>query len=149
MEFFNKIGDIASKTYKNASQKTGEIAKEAKIKMKMNENKSKINDLYEEIGKIVYQKYINKEEVKIEEDLNTYCNQIDELSKEIEKCQEEVLSLKNKRICENCYAEIELSSKYCPHCGFEQAEEKKEDIKNENKEEATTVEIVEEDKKEE
>lgn len=149
MEFFNKIGDIASKTYKNASQKTGEIAKEAKIKMKMNENKSKINDLYEEIGKIVYQKYINNEEVKIEEDLNTYCNQIDELSKEIEKCQEEVLSLKNKRICENCYAEIELSSKYCPHCGFEQAEEKKEDIKEENKEEATTVEIVEEDKKEE
>ena len=149
MEFFNKIGDIASKTYKNASQKTGEIAKEAKIKMKMNENKSKINDLYEEIGKIVYQKYINNEEVKIEEDLNTYCNQIDELSKEIEKCQEEVLSLKNKRICENCYAEIELSSKYCPHCGFEQAEEKEEDIKEENKEEATTVEIVEEDKKEE
>ena len=118
MEFFNKIGDIASKTYKNASQKTGEIAKEAKIKMKMNENKSKINDLYEEIGKLVYQKYINKEEVKIEEDLNTYCNQIDELSKEIEKCQEEVLSLKNKRICENCYAEIELSSKYCPPCLF-------------------------------
>lgn len=148
MEFFNKIGDIASKTYKNASQKTGEIAKEAKIKMKMNENKSKIKDLYEEIGKIVYQKYISKEEVKIEEDLNTYCNQIDELSKEIEKCQEEVLSLKNKRICENCYAEIELSSKYCPHCGFEQAEEKKEDIKEENKEEASTVEIVEEDKKE-
>ena len=149
MEFFNKIGDIASKTYKNASQKTGEIAKEAKIKMKMNENKSKINDLYEEIGKIVYQKHINKEEVKIEEDLNTYCNQIDELSKEIEKCQEEVLSLKNKRICENCYAEIELSSKYCPHCGFEQAEEKKEDIKEENKEEVTTVEIIEEDNKEE
>ena len=139
MEFFNKIGDIASKTYKNASQKTGEIAKEAKIKMKMNENKSKINDLYEEIGKIVYQKYINKEEVKIEEDLNSYCNQIDELSKEIEKYQEEVLILKNKRICENCYAEIELSSKYCPHCGFEQSEEKVEDIKKESEEEKTNI----------
>lgn len=148
MEFFNRLGDIANKTYQKTSKKTGEIAKEAKIKMKMNENKSKINDLYEEIGKIVYQKYINKEEIKIEEDLNTYCNQIDELSKEIEKCQEEVLSLKNKRICENCYAEIELSSKYCPHCGFEQAGEKKEDIKEESKGKKTTVEIVEEDKKE-
>ena len=148
MEFFNKLGDIANKTYQKTSKKTGEIAKEAKIKMKMNENKSKINDIYEEIGKIVYQKHIHGEDVKIEEDLNTYCNQIDELSKEIEKCQEEVLNLKNKRICENCYAEIELSSKYCPHCGFEQAEEKKEDIKEESKEEKTTVEIVEEDKKE-
>ena len=85
MEFFNKLGNIANKTYKSASKKTGEIAKEAKIKMKMNENKSKIKDLYEEIGKIVYQKHIHGEEVEIKEDLNSYCNQIDELSKEVEK----------------------------------------------------------------
>ena len=129
MEFLNKLGDIANKTYQKTTQKTGEIAKEAKTKMKMNENKSKIKDLYEEIGKIIYQKHIHGEEVKIEEDLNAYCNQIDDLSKEIEKYQEEILNLKNKRICENCYAEIELSSKYCPHCGFEQQEEKVEDIK--------------------
>ena len=134
MDFFNKLGNIANKTYKSASQKTGEIAKEAKIKMKMNENKSKIKDLYEEIGKIVYQKHIHEEEVKIKEDLNTYCSQIDEISKEQEKLQEEILTLKNKRICENCYTEIELNVKYCPHCGFEQAEEKKEDIKEEKKE---------------
>lgn len=149
MDFFNKLGNIASKTYKNASQKTGEIAKEAKIKMKMNENKSKINDLYEEIGKIVYQKHIHGEEVKIEEDVNSYCSKIDELLKEVEKYQEEVLSLKNKRICENCYTEIELQAKYCPHCGFEQPEEKKEDINEEGIEEKNTVEIVEEDKKDE
>ena len=96
MDFFNKIGDIANKTYKKTSQKTGEIAKEAKLKMKMNDNKSKINNLYEEIGKIVYQKYLNNEEVKINEDLNTYLNQIDELSKEIETYQEDILKIKNK-----------------------------------------------------
>ena len=149
MEFFNKLGNIANKTYKSASQKTGEIAKEAKLKMKMTEDKSKINDLYEEIGKIIYQKHIHGEEVKIEEDVNAYCKQIDEISKEIEKKQEEILALKNKRICENCYAEIELKSKYCPHCGFEQPEEKKEDINEEKTDDKNTVEIVEEDKKEE
>ncbi len=137
MDFFNKIGDIANKTYKKTSQKTGEIAKEAKLKMKMNDNKSKINNLYEEIGKIVYQKYLNNEEVKINEDLNTYLNQIDELSKEIETYQEDILKIKNKRICENCYSEINLDAKYCPHCGFEQKEEKVEDAKE--------IEIVEED----
>lgn len=145
MDFFDKIGDIASKTTK----KTGEIAKEAKIKMKMSENKSKITDLYEEIGKVVYQKHIHGMEVKIEEDLSEYCNQIDELSKEVEKYQEEVLALKNKRICENCYAEIELKSKYCPHCGFEQAEEKKEDIKEDATNQSVEAEVVEENKKEE
>lgn len=149
MEFFYKLRDIANKTYKNASQKTGEIAKEAKIKMKMNENKGKIKDLYEEIGKIVYQKHIHSDEVEIEEDLNTYCSQIDELSKEIEKAQEDVLALKNKRICENCYAEIELKAKYCPHCGFEQPEENKEDVKEDNIDDKNVIEIVEEDSKEE
>lgn len=144
MDFLNKLGNLANKTYKSASQKTGELAKEAKLKMKMNENKAKIKDLYEEIGKIIYQKHIHEEEVKIKEDLDSYCSQIDEISKEQEKLQEELLALKNKRICENCYTEIELNVKYCPHCGFEQADEKVEDIKEEN-----TVETVEEDNKEE
>ena len=145
MDFFNKIGDIANKTYRKTSQKTGEIAKEAKLKMKMNDNKSKINNLYEEIGKIVYQKYLNNEEVKINEDLNTYLNQINELSKEIETYQEDILKIKNKRICENCYSEINLDAKYCPHCGFEQKEEKVEDIKeNETSDEGTKeIEIIE------
>lgn len=145
MDFLNKLGDIANKTYKNASQKTGELAKEAKLKMKMNENKSKIKDIYEEIGKIIYQKHINGDEVKIKEDLDSYCSQIDEIAKENEKLQEEVLALKNKRICENCYTEIELNAKYCPHCGFEQAEEQFEDIHEDN----NTAEIVEEANKDE
>ena len=137
MDFLDKLKNVANKTYKSASQKTGELAKEAKIKMKMNENKSKIKDLYEEIGKVIYKKHMNNEEVKIKEDLDSYCSQIDEISKEQEKLQEEVLALKNKRICENCYAEIELNVKYCPHCGFEQAEEKVEDINEEKTSEVT------------
>ena len=147
MDFLNKLKNAANKTYQSASQKTGELAKEAKLKMKMNENRAKIKDLYEEIGKIIYQKHIHGEEVKIKEDLDTYCSQIDEISKEQEKLQEEVLTLKNKRICENCYAEIELKSRYCPHCGFEQPEEKKEDINEDKIDDKNTVEIVEEDKK--
>lgn len=149
MEFFNKIGDIASKTYKKTSKKTGEIAKEAKIKMKMNENKSNINNLYQEIGKIIYKKYLNKEEANIQEDLDSYCKKIEELSQEIEKYQQEVLSMKNKRICENCYTEIELTAKYCPNCGFEQPEEIKEEsneqpkVDEDNKK--SEIEIKEED----
>ena len=42
MEFLNKIGNIASETYKKTSKKTGDLAKEAKIRMKMNEDKGKI-----------------------------------------------------------------------------------------------------------
>lgn len=152
MEIFNKIGDFANKTYKKTTQKTGEIAKEAKIKFKMNDDKSKINNLYQEIGKAIYQKHLDSKDVSMDEELTSYCNQIDELSKEIEEAQAELLKIKNKRICENCYAEIELNVKYCPHCGFEQPEikveeeeTKSEDIEENNTEDAEVKEDSQDD----
>ena len=153
MDFLNKLGNIASETYKKTSKKTGELAKEAKIRMKMNEDKAKIKDLYEEIGKIVYQKHMYKEEVSVEEDVNSYCSQIDELSEEVEKALDKLLALKGKRICENCHTEIEIKVKFCPSCGTEQPEipveeyEEDKDEKKESEEDVKEAEIVD-DKKE-
>ncbi|MEI3402045.1 MAG: hypothetical protein V8R51_06970 [Clostridia bacterium] len=40
--------------------KTGKPAKEAKLRTKINENKSDINDIYKEIGKKVYEKHVRR-----------------------------------------------------------------------------------------
>ena len=143
MDFFNKIGNIASETYKKTSKKTGELAKEAKIKMKMNEDKGKIKDLYQEIGKIVYQKHIDNSKISMD-DVDSYCSQIDELSNGIENALDELLSLKGKRICEKCHTEIDVKVKYCPSCGTEQPE-----IVIEEAEVIEPEEVKEEDSKEE
>ena len=140
MEFFNKLGNMASETYKYTAEKTNKIAKETKIKMKMNEYKSKIEDLYEEIGKIVYQKHVREEDINIKEDLEEYCKKIDDLSNKVEESRMEILNLKDKKQCPSCYTEIEKENKFCPKCGAEQPEEAVE---------VKEVEIVEEDKKEE
>lgn len=132
MDFLNKLGNMASETYKKTSKKTGELAKEAKIRMQMNEDKAKIKDLYEEIGKIVYQKYMKQEELSIEEDLNSYCTQIDELSNHVEKNLGKLLTLKGKRICDNCHTEIDVKVKFCPSCGTEQPEIVEEVIEDSN-----------------
>jgi len=42
VDFFNKLGKKASKTYKITAEKTGKLAKEAKLRLKINENKSDI-----------------------------------------------------------------------------------------------------------
>ena len=128
MDFFSKLGNMASETYKKTSKKTGELAKEAKIRMKINEDKGKIKDLYEEIGKIVYQKYVKDEKLSVKEDLNSYCSQIDELSENIDKAYDELLALKGKRTCENCHTEIDSKVKFCPSCGKEQPELKIEEV---------------------
>lgn len=48
---FDKLGKKASEAYKMTADKTGKIAKETKIKFKIGELRTQVNDVYEEIGK--------------------------------------------------------------------------------------------------
>lgn len=147
MNFFDKIGEKASKTYKYTTEKTSKLAKEAKLKMFMNENKSKIEDLYSEIGKKVYENHIREEDsdADISLELEEYCIQIDELSDRIEDNRKEILSLKDKRQCDNCYYEIDIEYNYCPNCGQFQEKinktEEQDEIQEELRQEQITKDI--------
>ena len=129
MEFFDKLTKKASETYKGAAEKTGKIAKEAKLKLKISDNKSKINDIYEEIGKKVYQKHASNEDLCIKQDLEEECARIDELSAEIEGYHKEILELSNEKACTNCGEHMSKDAKFCPKCGTEQPEIKEEPAK--------------------
>lgn len=136
MEFFDKLGKKASEAYKVTADKTGKLAKEAKLRMKMGELKSEINNIYEEIGKKIYENHVKEEKEDISSLIEDECTKIDCLSDEIESILKECLKLKDKRQCPNCYAEIEKDVKFCPKCGTKQEEQKEEPAKE--------VEIVEE-----
>ena len=127
MDFFDKLGKKASEAYKVTADKTGKIAKETKLKFKMGELKSKIEDIYEEIGKKVYEKHVKKEEISTN-DLLEECKQIDEISNEIEKIRQECLELKDKKQCQKCFKEIDKNMKFCPECGARQEEEKAKEV---------------------
>lgn len=141
MEFFDKLGKKATEAYKITADKTGRLAKETKLKIKISDLKSQINDLYEEIGKNVYQKHIREDEEankEIEEDISHLCTKIDVLSDEIDSLLEQCLELKDRKQCKNCYKEIDKNDKYCPNCGAKQEDEKisgQEEIKEQPKEE--------------
>ena len=122
MEFFDKLGKKASEAYKVTADKTGKIAKEAKLRMKIGELKSEINTIYEEIGKIAYQKHVREDEFDISKDVDEYCTKIDCLSDEIDSILKQCLELKDKKQCQKCYAEIEKDAKFCPECGEKQEE---------------------------
>lgn len=126
MEFFDKLGQKASEAYKVTADKTGKIAKEAKLRIKMGELKSEINDIYEDIGKLVYEKHIREEEYDISKELEEFCIKIDIISDEIESYLKECLELKDRKQCPNCYTEIEKGANFCPECGLKQ---EKDDVK--------------------
>ena len=127
MEFFDKITEKATKTYKGAAEKTGKIAKETKLRIKINENKSKINEIYKEIGKKVYQKHASDEEVCIKKDLEEECAKIDILSNEIESYDNEILSLSNLKECVECKEKIKKMQSFVQN--VEQNNQKKKNKK--------------------
>ena len=152
MGIFNNLGKKASCVYDATTEKTGKLAKEAKLRMKMNENKSDINDIYKEIGKKVYEKHVREENIDIKTELEEECTKIDVLSTEIETCLKSILELKNKKQCPKCHAELELEAVYCSKCGEKQPEEpvlnaevieedlQESEVKPENETEAEIVE---------
>lgn len=124
MDFFNKLGKKASETYKVTTEKTGKLAQEVKLKLKMNENKSQISELYKEIGAKVYEQHIREEKIDIKEELEQQCIKIDVLANEIDEILNQIRELKDKKQCANCYTEINIEDKFCPECGAEQVNTK-------------------------
>ena len=117
MGFFNNLG-------KKTTEATTKIAREAKLKMKITENKQKIKDLYMEIGRKNYENHVREEEIDINEFIKDDFSKIDKFSKEIEDARKEILVLNNKKMCKKCFAEINNDDKFCPQCGEKQTEEK-------------------------
>ena len=120
MEFFNKISEKASTAYKVTAAKTGKLAKEAKLKLKMSNLKSQINDIYLDIGAKIYEKHLLKEDINIKNDLEEECTKIDILTNQIEEILNECLELNNKKQCLKCFAKIDKDCKFCPECGTKQ-----------------------------
>lgn len=128
MEFFDKLGKKASEAYKVTADKTGKLAKEAKIKMKINEMKCQIKDIYVEIGKKVYEKHIREQDLDIKKDLEDECTRIDLLTAEIEDRLNECLELRDKKKCQKCFKEIDKNMKFCPECGAKQDDEPAKEV---------------------
>lgn len=123
MGFFDDLSKKASETYKSTAEKTNKLTKEMKLKSLINEDKGKIKELYEEIGKKVYEKHIREEEINIKDELAEECSKIDAYAKELEDMRMEILTLKNLRLCKVCATEISISAKFCPKCGAVQEEQ--------------------------
>ena len=127
MEFFDKLGKKATEAYKITADKTGKLAKETKLRLKINELRRNIEDAYEEIGKKVYESHLREEDFakeEIKQETEGLCVKIDVLSDEIEDLLEQCLDLRDKKQCKNCFVEMDKEYKYCPNCGVKQDKEK-------------------------
>ena len=126
MEFLDMLGKKASEAYKVTADKTGKIAKETKMKLRIGELKNQVNGLYQKIGKEIYEKHVLKEKYEKhvlkekyenEEVVEELCTQIDVLSDEIDDLSDQCLKLRDKKQCKKCFKEVNKEDNFCPNCG--------------------------------
>lgn len=123
MSILDKISQTASDTYKYTAEKTSKIAKMAKLKSSLNQDKQKIDDLYNDIGKAIYQNYVREEREDIGSKIEELCTEIEAYADDIELIRKELLKLKDLKQCKVCSYEMELEYKFCPSCGARQEDD--------------------------
>lgn len=118
MGFFEGLSKKVSETTSSIQETTNKIQRESKCKKTISDNNAKVEKIYSEIGKRVY------ENRKIDDALITFIeektNEIDTMLKENEELKLEILKLNNKKLCPNCKAEVSIGTSFCPQCGAEQ-----------------------------
>ena len=142
MEIFDMIGKKASEAYKITADKTGKLAKETKLKLRMGEIKAKTNEIYQEIGKKVYEKHVREEDFSIKEELEEECTKLDVLSDEMDSLLNQCLELRDKKQCPSCFAKIDKDMNYCPNCGAKQEKEEVREDDIADDEEVKEVEVL-------
>lgn len=141
MDFFNKLGKKAEETYQAAKEKTTNLSEELKVKGKISDEKEKIEKLYAEIGKFVYDELKEGRDASREE-VNNKCEEIRKSEDEIGKLNDKLRALKGLKLCPNCQTEMDIKAEYCPKCGKEQPKVEYVEVKPEP-EEAKEVENTE------
>lgn len=139
-EISKKVGDTATTTYNTVADKSGKLIEETKLKIAISDKETDIDEIYEEIGKVVYNAYKAGEDVGKE--FAKQGKKIDKLNEEIKEMNKKILFNKNLRVCESCGETIPLLSKFCTNCGEKQKAVKFKEEKKVIKKEEVEVEKV-------
>ena len=120
-EFFDRIKvqasrakDEAKKITKQVVNKPNSLLGQTKVSFAISEAESKIDDIYKEIGKNIFDNYKNGEEFSAP--INESCEKIIALMAEVTSLQETLAELKVNVRCE-CGELNPKTSTYCSKCG--------------------------------
>ncbi|HHV28382.1 zinc ribbon domain-containing protein [Acetivibrio mesophilus] len=118
MEFIKDFTRKVTDTAKVAAKKSSDMVEITKLNFNIGSEEDKIKKTYTQIGEIVYHSYEKGEEIP--QDLKELCEKVVATKKSIEKMRQQILSLKNIKICPTCKEELPEEVAFCPKCGTKQ-----------------------------
>lgn len=129
MSFFESIKEQASSAVKS----TSEMIEISRLNRQINNMEEDIEHILSNIGKLLFQSYVNGSQV--EPEMEQKCLAVKESLQQIDELKLRILGLKDKKLCINCSAELNIVDLYCSRCGAKQPEIKQEEAENPETEE--------------
>ena len=116
-DFFGMLGKSISGFFGNVFKGTGNAVESAKLKKKINAQKSRINKTCMDLGRTIYEQY-SADEIEVDEELQPFLDRIDKSNAIILDCSNKLALLKDR-------TKEEKKPKYDPEndADYEQDEE--------------------------
>lgn len=121
MSIIDKFGDVS----RTINDKTKSVAEIGNLKNKILYEEERIVEIFADIGKKYY-KNPNEDPAN----LKVLCDDIDQRRRRIKKMKFELNSLKGRRVCPKCNAEVAEGFQFCGRCGTRVADIMEEDFMN-------------------
>ncbi len=115
MSIFKDISKKVGEAAHVAAKKSNEIVESTKINLGIKSEEDKIDEILLQIGKKLYEKFSQSEEIPEEfksmfEDLQSHKAVLNEL-------REKLLDIKNLKECPSCGEKVDEDITFCPKCG--------------------------------
>lgn len=104
-------------------KKTDEFVEIQKIRTRQHALEDQIEKNYQDIGQIIYNRYLNGE--AFDENLAGICKDITDLEKEIADCREDVANKRGRIVCPACGASVPKDAAFCMRCGAAMPEKRR------------------------
>lgn len=109
-DIIEKVKNAVTETARKAAKISGEAIDYTKIRLKIAEINSDLDDKYAQIGLAVY-------EGDEAADIEGICSEISELKEKLEDLNIKLGEFKNQKTCSACGKNADKDADYCPGCG--------------------------------
>lgn len=118
MDFFENLGNKLSQAGSDASNKIKKMQSINSLNGQISGLEKSNSALYGQLGRLFYE----NNAAEPPEQYRELINQINRQKQQIADLQEQLLLIKEIRICTRCGSEIKSDSAFCPVCGFRVAQ---------------------------
>ncbi len=115
MGFLDDAINKTKEVFDVACQKTGEVVTTEKQKFNIASLKSKREKDFADLGRIYFE--LVKKDNDLDDETRNLVDAIIEKNEEIARLNADIQNIKNKRVCPQCSANIDINSAFCNSCG--------------------------------